>query len=219
MSQNEPFVAVFDLETQDMISRAPGNRRDEKVASLQMSCASVFLISSDLAIRPEISERAVEMGNMKTFWRDGDRTNDVDAMIKILDDAELIVGFNLVGFDWLVMKKYYKNVSQFERHRQKTHDIFARVRDSTGVWFKLDRLLELNKLGSKTADGLAAIKMWEEGRRDDLKEYCECDVRQCARLGLLKSINVGVGVHLENYSFGIASAIASRRFSNELNLL
>jgi len=216
MSEDASFVAVVDLETQGTISGAPGTRRDEKIASLQMSCGSVLSIPSDFVIDPRMAERAVEMSTMQTFWRDGNTHNNVDAMIRVLDKAELIVGFNLVGFDWLVMKKYYSDKTQYGRHREKTHDIFSRVRDATGIWFKLDRLLQLNRLDGKTADGLEAIRMWEEGRRDELQHYCECDVRQCTRLGLSKSIDVGLGAHLENYSFGIASAIASKRVSNKL---
>ena len=210
------FVAIYDLETQDLIARAPGQTRDEKVASLQLSCCSVLCVPSEFAMKPEMAERAMETAKMHTFWRDGEGDKSVASMIRMFDNAELIVGFNLVGFDWLVLKKHYLDKLQYIRHREKTHDIFSRIRDVTGVWYKLDNLLKLNNLGQKTANGFAAITMWERGERDDLQLYCESDTRQTARLGLLKSVDVGMGLFIENNSFGIASALASKRFSASL---
>jgi hypothetical protein len=70
----------------------------------------------------------------------------------------------------------------------------------------------------KTANGLEAIRMWYDGRRAELQEYCEGDVRQCAWLGLLTTLRTdGVRAEpLENYVFGIASALAAARFSAKL---
>ena len=216
--ETSKYIAVFDLETQDAISNARGHGRDEKIASLEVSCASVLSVPSHLAMIPHTSEHAIEMSNMRTFWRDGESRDGMGALLKVLDGAELIVGFNLVGFDWIVMKKYYRNESQYHRHRSKTHDIFSRVRDATGLWFKLDRLLQLNGLEKKTADGLAAIRMWAEGNRYDLRHYCETDVRQCARLSLLSTMNVGLSDQLENQCGGVASALAAKRFASKLTM-
>lgn len=219
MQSGQPYVAVFDLETQDAIASVLGSSRDEKVGRLQVSCGSVLCLPSEFVASPLQAERAMELSVMRTFWRDGERRNNMSALIRLLEGAELIVGYNLVGFDWIVMRKYYDDYTMYERHRARTHDLFSRVRDATGVWFKLDRLLELNGFGLKTADGLQAIKMWADGRRAELQHYCECDVRQCARLGLLTTLNVGAvgGVPLDNYVFGIAAALVATHFSNELN--
>lgn len=213
-----PFVAIFDIETQDKISDMPGRFRDDKIARLQVSCASIICVDSELVLDPDDAERAIELATMHTFWRDGDQRNGMAAMIELLDRAEMIVGYNLFGFDYTVVKKYYRSRAVFDAHRAKTHDIFSSLRDATGTWFKLDRLLELNGLGMKTADGLEAIAMWATGRREELREYCEGDVRQCARLGMLRSLDVdGVdGVRLPNYCFGIASALTALRFSSGL---
>lgn len=211
------YAAVFDIETQDAIKSMPGSTRDEKIGKLQVSCASVLCLPAEFAADCATAERAVELGTMRTFWRDGERRTNMEALVRLLDGADLIVGYNLVGFDWAVMKKYYSDQAMFERHRAKTHDIFARVRDATGIWYKLDRLLELNGLATKTSDGLQAIKMWEDGRRSELKEYCESDVRQCARLGLLSKLKTTCREPLPNYVFGIATALAATVFSDELS--
>ena len=217
---NDAFVAIFDIETQEAIRSVPGATRDEKVTRLQVSCASVLCLPSEFVLDPAQAERAIELGTMQTFWRDGDTHRDMRALVRLLDKAEMIVGFNLVGFDWIVMKKYYHNRPLYERHRAKTHDVFSRVRDATGVWYKLDRLLALNGLGMKTADGLEAIRMWEEGRRDELQDYCESDVRQCARLALRGTLDVDAadGMPLDNHNFGIAAALTALRFAVALPL-
>jgi DEAD/DEAH box helicase domain-containing protein len=153
---------------------------------------------------------------MKTFWRDNDSTMSIASMIALLEGAELIVCYNGFGFDFPVIKKHYRSTEQYNAHLNKTHDIFTRVREVLGYWPKLDALLKSNNLELKTADGLEAIKMWEEGRRDELQAYCEADVRQCTRLALLPAICVPEGGSVSNHIGGIASALVSVRHSKGL---
>ena len=212
-----PFVAVFDIETTDKIDRQPGRFREDKIAQLEISCASIFKVPSELCLHPGSAQRAIELGSMRTFWCDEDGENGMDAMVEMLLKAELIVGYNLAGFDWLVCKKYFGGDTEaFRSCLSKTHDIFSRVRDATvgKRWPKLDTLLELNCLGKKTADGLVAIQYWKDQERELLKEYCESDVRQCARLSLLTTLIVAEDVApLDNFVFGSASALTAFRFS------
>jgi hypothetical protein len=211
------YVAVFDTETQSAIRRLPGSTRLEQLQFMQISCASVFCIRSDLALDPSRGEEAVETGIMRTFWRDHDGATSVRAMLSLLDGAELIVGYNLFGFDFPVIKKYYSDESMYNAHLNKTHDIFTRCRELLGSWPKLDKLLEVNGLDMKTANGLEAIKMWEDGRREELQIYCEGDVRQAARLGLLSVVRAPDSkLEFHNCVTGIASALAAVRKSNEL---
>jgi hypothetical protein len=67
----------------------------------------------------------------------------------------------------------------------------------------------MNGLETKSADGLQAIAWWAEGERTLLKQYCEVDTQQCARLALLPELELGAGRRLANYNFGIASALAA----------
>ena len=141
----------------------------------------------------------------------------MNSLCRILEDAELIVGYNLCGFDWTVLKKYFKDKSAYFMCREKTHDIFSKLRDATGIWFKLDRLLDANNMSLKSGDGLKAIEYWNEGKRDELQEYCEQDVIACARLSLKHRIQTGNGNALPNHTFGTATALSALRFSKQIS--
>jgi hypothetical protein len=169
----DPYVAFFDIETAEKIDDMPGRFRDDKIKQLTISCASVMMTPLSLCLDPANRERAIEMSTMRTFWVDGEGGTSLDAMCAILSASELIIGYNLAGFDWMVAEKYFRVGDDFRRCREKTHDVFSRVRDATGVWHKLDTLLMLNAIERKTADGLIAIRWWKEGNRTDLQTYCE----------------------------------------------
>lgn len=217
MEDDEPYVAVWDIETQNKIDEMPGRFREDKIKLLQISCASIVTIPSELCLYPSDRERAMEVSTTKTYWCDGEGAHSMDAMCAALKGAELVVGYNLAGFDWLSTKKYFSNQDDFKCCCEKTLDVFSRIRDATGVWFKLDQLLKMNGLATKTADGLQAIQWWADGERELLQEYCEVDTQQCARLALLPELELGAGRRLSNYNFGIASALAALRKSSELH--
>lgn len=212
------YVAIFDIETQNAIRSMPGSTRLDQIAMLQLSCASVLCLKSELALDPSRGGEAIESGVMRTFWRDGDGATAISRMIELLDGAELIVCYNGLGFDFPVIRKHYRSAEQYAAQLNKTHDIFTRIREVLGQWPKLDALLKVNDLELKTANGLEAIKMWDEGRREELQTYCECDVRQCARLVLLPTIRVPGGGVVSNHVGGIASALVSVRHSNGILL-
>jgi len=205
------YVCCFDIETQNKIQDMPGQFREDKIKLLDISCASIVTVKSELCSDPADRERAMESATTKTFWIDGGSGDSLADMCALLTGAELIVGYNLAGFDWLTTKKYFPSSASYNACREKTLDVFSRVRDATGVWYKLDNLLKINALQSKTADGLQAIQWWADGERELLKEYCEIDTQQCLRLALLPVLNLGGGRTISNYNFGIASALSSIR--------
>ena len=154
----------------------------------------------------------LEEAKTRTYWIDGDVGNDVPAMVELLARAEVNVTYNGAGFDLLVLKQYADDAA-FDAICTRPHDILARVRDAQPGrrWPKLDTLLELNELPTKEADGLQAIRWWQEGKRELLQSYCQSDTRSTAALGLLETVCVGVERRLPNAVFGIASALAARR--------
>ena len=211
-----PYVAFFDLETAERIDEMTGRYREDKVKQLTVSCASVLIVPSELCVDPKDREKAIEMGAMRTYWVDGEGSTSLQAMVDVLCRAELTCGYNVAGFDWPVLRKYFSSHTALQRCLARSHDIFSRVRDVTSVWYKLDRLLTVNGLETKTADGLMAIQWWKAGNREDLQLYCECDVRQMARLALLPSLDLGGGNSLPNHVHGVAAALASVRASDAL---
>ena len=213
-------VVVFDIETQDKISNMPGFDRDEQVCQLQVSCLSFLVLDANRLLDPADAAVEVEQAKMTTLWRDEDAENigPFELLFQAFDDAALIVSYNGLGFDHMVLFKYCKRVRS-ERHLMKTHDAFARLRCSTMIWFKLDRLLKANGLETKTANGLEAIAMWEAGRREELQTYCEQDVRALARLLCLAELRLpDTTMVVPNYVFGVASAVAASRASRLLSV-
>lgn len=168
-------VVVWDIETQGLIKHSPGFDREEQVRNLEVSCLSYVVIpSAPLLAGGDEAAAAVEAAPMATLWRDEDEggVGPFRALFEAFDAAELIVGYNSLGFDHPVLYKHCDR-RRTEKHLFKVHDAFARLRDHTGVWFKLDHLLQANGLATKTADGLQAIEWWKEGERTLLREYCE----------------------------------------------
>ena len=213
-----PFVVVFDIETQHRISDMPGDNRDEQVRNLEVSCLSFVKIpSAAILAGPKEALRAVEEAPMVTLWRDEDEkaVGPFFELLKAFDEAELIVSYNGLGFDHPVLFKHCKP-KRTERHLFKVHDVFARLRDHTTIWFKLDNLLKENGMETKTANGLIAIQWWAEGERELLRIYCEQDVRALARMICLPELKLPrINATAPNFVFGVASALAARRASDE----
>lgn len=210
---NEEFVCVFDIETQCLFGDIVASSRDEQAHKMPISCASTLCIPSNLVLEKDsTAEELIERGELKTFWRDGGPGDDMTGLVELLNRAELIVGYNLFGFDYKVLSKHRIDADDPARWRNKTLDVFCRVRDHTQQWPKLDNLLFLNRIPCKLGDGKLAVKLWNEGRREELSSYCEGDVVATARLALLKEL---LFCHssppLSNALFGAASALAAVR--------
>lgn len=211
-----PFVVVWDIETQDKITNMPGDSRDEQVRNLEVSCLSFVKIpSAAILAGSKEALRAVEEAPMVTLWRDEDEkaVGPFFELLKAFDEAELIVSYNGLGFDHPVLFKHCAS-KRTERHLFKVHDVFARLRDHTTIWFKLDNLLKANGMETKTANGLIAIQWWAEGERELLRIYCEQDVRALARMICLPELKLPrINATAPNFVFGVASALAARRAS------
>lgn len=202
----EDYVAFFDVETQDRIAQMPGRSHDEKVPHLQISVACVLTAPSHLCMRPEDAPEALQQATTHSFWREKD--GDMRAMIELLLNARAVVGFNVFGFDYKVLKKHARG-GEMMAISIKTLDVFSRVRETTGTWYKLDLLLTLNGLAAKTGDGLEAITMYENGEYERLQSYCASDVRLTAQLALLQRMKVASNVYLPAHVFGIAPFLHS----------
>jgi len=91
----------------------------------------------------------------------------------ILESAERLIGFNSEHFDLPILNKYYSGDLLKFPHL----DILKVVKESTGSRFKLNDLAKATLQIEKSSDGLTAEKWWQEGKKDEVKKYCEQDVR------------------------------------------
>ena len=91
----------------------------------------------------------------------------------ILEKAERIIGFNSEHFDMPILDKYYAgNLMSFPQL-----DMLKVVKDMSGKRYKLNDLAKATLQIEKSADGLQAIEWFKEGKLDEIKKYCEQDVK------------------------------------------
>jgi len=91
----------------------------------------------------------------------------------ILEQADMLIGFNSDHFDIPLLNKYYPG----DLSGIKSLDLLKEVRESLGRRIKLDTIAEATLGRQKTSDGLAATRMWAEGKKQEVKDYCVEDVR------------------------------------------
>lgn len=112
--------------------------------------------------------------------------DNIQELRELLAKANLIVGFNIVGFDLPLIASSTKVVEK--NPDLEIYDILYWSRKSTG-WdgsnkfpqgLKLDEHLEgtFGKENMKTANGAEAPKMWQNGEIGKLTSYCLADVKR-----------------------------------------
>jgi hypothetical protein len=207
------MIAIFDLETEDTIANSPGTTRDDKVRSLQFTCCSVLTFDiEDIKGCSSHSVLASDGGQMQTLWRSNQ--SDIEKLLQIFDNAKIIVGFNIFGFDFQVLRKHYRDKLKFHEHLCKSLDIFSRIRDVALFWPKLDTLLKCNGFQPKISNGIEAIRMYATGRLQELAAYCESDTRLCAQLAFMPSMNVYIqqvgNITIPGHVFNIQSCLKSK---------
>lgn len=143
-------IVVFDLETQRSFQDVGGRTQ---MGALGMSVGVLYSFASDA---------------FHTFFEP-----DVAALIDTLRNAELVVGYNLLGFDYEVLKGY----QEFAFEELPTLDIMVRLQESLGFRPKLDSVVQATLGAGKSADGLQALVWFREGRLDLIEKYCIDDVR------------------------------------------
>lgn len=143
-------VLVFDLETQRSFQDVGGR---SQMRELGMSVGVVYSFRDDRFV--------------SYFER------EADALIDALLAAELVVGFNLLGFDYEVLKGYRD--APFADIR--TLDIMVDLQGKLGFRPKLDSVVQATLGAGKSADGLQALTWFREGRLDLIEKYCIDDVR------------------------------------------
>jgi len=97
---------------------------------------------------------------------------DLPQLWKILEHADVLVGYNSDHFDIPVLNKYYPG----DLTRMKSIDIMKEVQSSIGRRIKLDSIAEGTLGKKKSADGRMAMVWWKEGNIKKLRDYCLKDV-------------------------------------------
>lgn len=143
-------IVVFDLETQRSFDEVGGR---DKMHLLGMSLGVLYSFADD---------------TFHTYLE-----ADVEALAARLAEAELVVGFNLLGFDYHVLKGYV----DVPLASLPTLDLMVDLQGKLGFRPKLDSVVQASLEVSKSADGLQALAWYREGRLDLIEHYCRDDVR------------------------------------------
>ena len=144
-----PHVVVFDLETQRSAAEVGGWN---KAHMMGMSVGVVW------------DSRAQAC---TTYFEE-----DIDRLLEHLQAADLVVGFNIIGFDYSVLRGY----SPFDFRTLNTLDILREIHQRLRYRVSLDSLGRATLDAAKSADGLDALRWFKEGRLDLIAEYCQKDV-------------------------------------------
>src|SRR5580692_2435438 len=144
-------VVYFDLETQRTANDAGGwrNKQDMKM--------SVCVTYSTALRRYRIYSES--------------RVNElIDQLLR----ADLVVGFNIVNFDYEVLMGY--TILDLP-HQLRSLDLLVEIEKAAGNKLKLENIAQATLGLGKTADGVDAIKWWREKRLMEIAEYCCFDVK------------------------------------------
>lgn len=101
------------------------------------------------------------------------RLEELAALEAMLARAPQVVGFNLLGFDYPVLK----SAIGFDPFTLPTIDLFDHLQRQLGFRPKLDDVAAATLGRRKSGDGLEAIRLYQQGNWDTLARYCLDDVR------------------------------------------
>ena len=90
-----------------------------------------------------------------------------------LERADRIIGYNLIGFDYPCLQRYYTG----DIMKLPTVDLLADIDKQLGFRVKLDDVAHATLGVGKSGSGLMAVEYWRKGEIEKLKEYCLQDVR------------------------------------------
>ncbi|MCX6967252.1 MAG: ribonuclease H-like domain-containing protein [Verrucomicrobia bacterium] len=144
-------IVYFDLETQRTANDAGGW---DKKRDMGMSIGVTYSSAS---------------GQYQIYSEK--RVND---LVNELLRADLVVGFNVINFDYEVLMGY--TILDLP-HQVRTLDLLVELEKKLGHRLSLDSVATATLGVGKTGDGLDAIRWWREGKLLDIAEYCCFDVK------------------------------------------
>ena len=143
-------LVFFDLETQNLLQDVGGRSGIEK---LRLSCGVTY---------------STDRNDFAVFWE-----KDTEALIEELKNADKVIGFNLIAFDYPVLRPY---APTFNFASLRTLDLLQDIHRTLGFRLSLDSIAEASLGATKSADGLKAVEWFRAGELEKIAEYCKVDV-------------------------------------------
>lgn len=142
-------IVYFDVESQKLFQDVGG--RD--ASRLLLACGVTWSTArNDFAV----------------YWE-----KDAPALIAELKSADRVVGFNIIGFDYEVLRPYARN-ENFRAFR--TTDMLQDIYRTLNFRLSLDSIAKATLGATKTADGVQSVEWFRNGELDKVAEYCKSDV-------------------------------------------
>jgi hypothetical protein len=143
-------IVYFDLETQKSADEVGGW---DKIRDMRMSIGVTY---------------STARGDYRIYGE-----KDVDELLTELQRADLVVGFNNLGFDYEVLHGY----TILDLTQLPTLDMLVEIKKILPHRLSLDSIAHATMGVEKTAEGLQAIRWFKEGKLLEIAEYCCYDVK------------------------------------------
>jgi DEAD/DEAH box helicase domain-containing protein len=142
-------IVYFDLESQKLFEEVGGRNASQ----LLLACGVTWSTArNDFAV----------------YWE-----KDAAALIAELKSADRVIGFNIISFDYEVLKPYAPN-ENFRSFRST--DMLVDIFRTLGFRLSLDSIAKATLSATKTANGLQSVEWYKNGELDRVAEYCKADV-------------------------------------------
>ena len=143
-------IVYFDLETQKSADEVGGW---DKMRDMRMSVGVTY---------------STARGDYRVY-----EERDIETLLTELQRADLVVGFNNLGFDYEVLHYY----TVLDLRQLPTLDLLLEIRKTLPHRLSLDSVAHATMGIEKTSEGLQAIRWFKEGRLLEIAEYCCYDVK------------------------------------------
>jgi DEAD/DEAH box helicase domain-containing protein len=143
-------IVYFDLETQQSADEVGGWKN---ISKMRMSIGVTYNTAQ---------------GDYRIYGE-----GQVNELITELQRADLVVGFNVLRFDYEVLHGY----TPYDLTQIPTLDMLVYLQDKLNHRLSLDSIATATFGVEKTAEGLQAIKWFKEGKLVEIAEYCCYDVK------------------------------------------
>ena len=143
-------VVYFDLETQKSADEVGGWNN---ISKMGMSVGVTFSAAT---------------GEYRIYHE-----KTVSDLIRELQRADLVVGFNNLRFDYEVLHGY----TPFDLTQLPTLDLMVDLQNKLNHRLSLDSIATATFGVEKTAEGLQAIRWFKDGKLMEIAEYCCYDVK------------------------------------------
>lgn len=98
--------------------------------------------------------------------------DELPRLWKILEETDILVGYNSDHFDIPVLNRYYPG----DLGKIKSLDLLKEIYGVLERRVRLDAVAEGTLGMSKSGNGLEAQRWWYEGKKEQVKQYCLKDV-------------------------------------------